>query len=71
MYTYNYLDTKTMSLADTKRKLVLKDKDGKVTEFFIIPLKNPGRALSITAEPEEKDRQIWNHELEKAEEIWG
>jgi hypothetical protein len=65
-----YLDPKTMSLADTKRKLLLKDEDGKITEFFIIPLKDPRRALLITPETEEKNRQIWNDKLEKAEEIW-
>jgi hypothetical protein len=59
-----------MSLADTKRKLLLKDEDGKITEFFIIPLKDPRRALLITPETEEKNRQIWNDKLEKAEEIW-
>ena len=65
-----YLDPKTMSLADTKRKLVLKDEDGKISEFFIIPLKDPRRALLIATDTEEKDRQIWNDKLEKAEEIW-
>lgn len=66
-----YLDPKTMTLADTKRKLMLKDEKGKITEYFIIPLKDTRRALLIKPEAEEKDRQIWNEQLEKAEEIWG
>jgi hypothetical protein len=65
-----YLDPKTMKLADTKRKLMLKDEQGKITEYFIIPLKNANRALLITPEVEEKDRQIWNEKRGQAEEIW-
>ena len=65
-----YVDPKTMKLADTKRKLMLKDDQGKVTEYFIIPLKDPKRALLIVPETEEKDRQVWNERLGKAEEIW-
>ncbi len=64
------LDPMTMNLADTKRKLVLKDQDGRITEYFIIPLKDPRRALLITPEVKEKDRQIRNEKLAKAEEIW-
>lgn len=65
-----YIDPKTMKLADTKRKLMLKDDEGKVTEYFIIPLKDPKRALLILPEAEEKDRQVWNERMGKAEEIW-
>ncbi len=65
-----YVDPKTMKLADTKRKLMLKDDEGNVREYFIIPLKDPKRALLITPEAEEKDRQVWNERLEKAEDIW-
>jgi hypothetical protein len=65
-----YVDPKSMKLADTKRKLLLKDDGGKVTEYFIIPLKDPKRALLIVPETEEKDRQVWNDKLGRAEEIW-
>jgi hypothetical protein len=65
-----YVDPKTMKLADTKRKLMLKDEEGNMREYFIIPLKDPKRALLITPESEEKDRQIWNEKLGKAEELW-
>lgn len=65
-----YVDPKTMKLADAKRKLVLQDEEGMVVEYFIIPLKDPKRALLISAESEEKDRQVWNEKLQQAEEIW-
>jgi hypothetical protein len=65
-----YLDPRTMKLSDTKRKLLLKDEQGKVTEYFIIPLKDPKRALLISPDAEDKDRQLWNEKLGKAEEIW-
>ena len=65
-----YLDPKTAKLADTKRKLTLKDEEGRIFEYFIIPLKDPRRALLISAETEEKDRQVWNDKNRKAEEMW-
>jgi hypothetical protein len=65
-----YLDPKTLELADTKRKLILRDNSGKVMEYFIIPLKDSRRSLLISTESEEKDRQVWNEELKKAQEIW-
>jgi hypothetical protein len=65
-----YLDPETMKLADTKRKLMLKDEKGKITEYFIIPLKDPKRSLLVTPETEEKDRQIWNEKVGEAEEVW-
>ena len=65
-----YLDPNTMKLADTKRKLILKDEEGTITEYFIIPLKDPKRVLLVSPEVDEKDRQIWNEKFGKAEEIW-
>jgi hypothetical protein len=65
-----YLDAKTMKPADKKRKLMLKDQNGNVLEYFIIPIKDPKRALLLTARPEEKERQVWNESQEKAEDIW-
>lgn len=65
-----YLDPKTMKLVDTKRKLILKDENGKTIEYFIIPLKDPKRALLISAEPDEKERLVWNDKLAQAEEVW-
>ncbi len=66
-----YLDPKTMKPADKKRKLMLKDQNGKVLEYFIIPLKDPRRALLLKAEFEEKERQVWTEDLQRPEEIWG
>jgi hypothetical protein len=63
-----YLDPKTMKPADQKRKLTLKGDDGRIAEYFIIPLKSPKRSLLITAETEEKERQVWNENLQKAED---
>ena len=65
-----YLDPKSMKPADKKRKLMLKDQNGKVLEFFIIPLKDAKRSLLLSAESEEKERQVWNEADEKAEEVW-
>jgi hypothetical protein len=64
-----YLDAKTMKPADQKRKLTLKGDDGQIVEYFIIPLKGAKRSLLLTAETEEKERQVWNESLQKAEEI--
>ena len=64
-----YLDPKTMKPADQKRKLTLKGDNGRVAEYFIIPLKSPNRSLLVTAETEEKERQVWNESLQKAEDI--
>jgi hypothetical protein len=66
-----YLDSKTMKLADSKRKLTLKDEEGTTFEYFIIPLKDPKRALLISAESEEKERQVWNEKRGRADEMWG
>jgi len=64
-----YLDPKTMKPADPKRKLMLRLEDGKVEEYFIVPLKN-SRALLISGRSDEKERQIWNDTTKRAEEIW-
>lgn len=63
-----YLALEAMSLADTKRKLVLKDKDVKIRVLHHL-IKGSETAFLITTETDEKDRQIWNDKLEKAEEI--
>jgi hypothetical protein len=39
------VDPLTMPLTDAKRKLILKDDRGEVTEYFIIPIRNSKRAL--------------------------
>lgn len=66
----SYLDPKTMRPADQKRKLMLKDGNGKVHEYFIIPLSDAKRSLFLTATSEQKERQVWNTDLGKAEDVW-
>jgi len=65
-----YLDAKTLKAADKKRKLMLKDENGNVLEYFIIPIKDPKRALLLTTGSEKKERQVWNESKARAEDIW-
>jgi len=65
-----YLDSKTMKPADAKKKLMLRSNNGELTEYFIVPLKDPNRALLLSTHPDEKDRQLWNEIEQHAEEIW-
>ncbi len=65
-----YLDPKTLKTADDKRKLMLKNENGEVLEYFIIPLKDAKRALLLTTQSEEKERELWNETLGRAEGIW-
>lgn len=54
---YNYIDEKTEKTTENKVKLVLKLKNGKIYEYFIIQGSN-NRAILITAS-EKGDRKIW------------
>jgi len=65
-----YLSPETLKLADKKTKLMLRRADGTFEEYFIIPLKDPKRSLLVKAEPEEKDRKIWNQETRQEEDVW-
>lgn len=69
---YDYRDVKTFKQVESnKKKLYLKDKDGKVTEYYIIPLKSGNRSLLIKSEkPEEKVRKVWNDKIQKEEDLW-
>jgi len=69
---YDYRDPKTFEKVESrKRKLYLKDKEVKISEYYIIPLKTPNRFLLITPnKPEEKVRKIWNDNTKKEEELW-
>jgi len=66
-----YLDSKTLKPADRKKKLMLRSESGELVEYFIVPLKDPSRALLIASRPDEKERQIWNRSEQHAEEIWS
>jgi hypothetical protein len=64
-----YLNPETLKLADKKTKLTLRCDDGKLEEYFIIPLRDPKRSLLIKAEGEEKDRKVWNECTQKEEDL--
>jgi len=66
-----YLDSKTLKPADAKKKLLLRSNNGELTEYFIVPLKDPKRALLLSTQPDEKDQQLWNEQDQHAEEIWA
>jgi len=65
-----YLSPETLKLADKKIKLSLKDEKGDVKEYFIIPLKDSKRSLLISAEKEDKERKIWNGQIQQEEDLW-
>lgn len=68
---YDYRDVKSFKqMESNKKKLYLKDKNDKIEEYYIIPLKNDNRSLLITPDkPEEKTRKIWNDESKKEEDL--
>ncbi len=68
--TCKYLNAETLKLTDKKLKLSLRNEKGEVSEFFIIPLKDPKRSLLIRAEKEDKGRKIWNCETQQEEDLW-
>jgi len=65
-----YLNPETLKIADKKTKLSLRNSDGSVEEYFIIPLADPKRSLLIKAEREEKGRKVWNQQTQKEEDLW-
>jgi len=67
---YDYRDVKTFKqVENNKKKLCLKDENGEVKEYFIIPLKG-GRALLIEPkEKEEKETRVWNEKTKKEERV--
>ncbi|MGC8962088.1 MAG: hypothetical protein ACP5K1_06580 [Candidatus Bathyarchaeia archaeon] len=66
---YKYLDLDTLEQKEKKLKLCLKDGEGKVLEYFIVPLKDEGRYLLIRSE-EKGPRKIWNPERGSEEDLW-
>jgi len=65
-----YLDPETLKSADKKAKLSLRNENGEVNEYFIIPLKDTKRSLLVSAEKEEKERKVWNSETQTEEDLW-
>lgn len=66
---YKYLDLETLEQKEKKEKLCLKSDDGKITEYFIIPLKDEGRYLLLRSE-EKGPRKVWNPKKNSEEELW-
>ncbi len=55
----------------SKQKLYLKETNGSIIEYFIIPTKTPDRMLLIRPkEIETKDRRVWNEKAKRDEELW-
>jgi len=69
---YDYRDVKTFKQVESnKKKVYLKDENGQISEYYIIPLKVGNRSLLITPEkPEEKPRKVWNDKPRKEEDLW-
>jgi len=69
---HDYRDPKTFKqLENKKKKLYLKDKNGQISEYYIIPLKTRNRSLIVTPEkPEEKIRKVWSYKMQKEEDLW-
>ncbi len=69
---YDYRDAKTFKqVENNKKKIYLKDGEGKVTEYYIIPLKTGNRSLLISPDKsEEKPRKVWNDKTKKEDDLW-
>jgi hypothetical protein len=69
---YDYRNVKTFKQVEgNKKKIYLKDENGQISEYYIIPLKTGNRSLLITPEKsEEKPRKIWNERTKKEEDLW-
>jgi len=68
---YDYRDIKTFKQVESnKKKIYLKDENGQISEYYIIPLKTGNRSLLITPEKSEvKPRKIWNEKTKKEEDL--
>lgn len=55
----------------SKQKLYLKEANGTVTEYFLIPTKNPNQMMMIRPkEKDQKERMVWNEKAKREEELW-
>ena len=66
----NYLDPETLKPTEEKYKLMLKDENGNVEEYFLIPLKDERKLMIKPKKAEKKKRRVWNPKTGKAEELW-
>jgi hypothetical protein len=69
---YDYRDVKTFKQVESnKKKIYLKDENGQISEYYIIPLKTGNRSLLITPDkPDEKTKKIWDEKTKKEEGLW-
>ncbi|MCX8190982.1 MAG: hypothetical protein N3D78_02260 [Candidatus Aenigmarchaeota archaeon] len=67
---YDYRDPESFEKVESgKSRLFLKDEDGTVYSFFVIPMRESGRYLLIKAEADE-EKKIWNEKKKKVESLW-
>ena len=67
---YEYRDPKDFSLLKNgARKLYLKENEGKVLGYMIIPLK-ANKSLMVAPDKLELDKRIWNDKTKKPEELF-
>jgi Zn-dependent M16 (insulinase) family peptidase len=69
---YDYRDPETFKQVESsKKKIYLKDENGQVSEYYIIPLKTGNRSLLVKPDkPEEKVRKVWDDRTKKEEDLW-
>jgi len=65
-----YLDARTAKAVGTKRKLSLRHEDGRIEEYFIVPLKTSGRSLMLKAESEKAEKKAWSESLGREVNLW-
>src|SRR5438552_1133341 len=67
---YEYRDPNDFSLLKNgARKLYLKENEGKVLGFMIIPLKG-NKSLMVAPDLLELDKKVWNDKTKKPEELF-
>ncbi len=66
---YRYLDPTSGKESNKKQKLLLKSVDGKIKQWFIIPMQKP-RSLMIAAELKEPEKKVWNEKTQKEEGLF-
>jgi len=67
---YDYRDPESFkSVEGGKKKICLKDDEGKVQAFYIIPLKAKNKYLMIEDE-DASDKKIWNSKKKLAEDLF-
>ena len=67
---YKYVDPKTLEPTDRKMRLCLRDEEGKIREFFIIPMKDDRRSLLLETEGGREERKLWNPTTGREEKLW-